>query len=172
MRTKLQRIALLGMLVSGILVALSAPTSAANTQISGTSYYDTTGECGPPPPGYSDFITYPALVMTGDLEGCWYTLVEESMDNGAPSGVYMESGQEVFVGSLNGGPDGIFATSYRFESKWRPDVTTGAEVHGRCPHPIVAGTGTDGFEGATGRIDFKDEVTTGLYFYRGHITLG
>jgi hypothetical protein len=171
MRTTIQRMALLGVLVSGLLVALATPTSAATDQISGVSYYDTTGEeCGPPPPGYEDFTTYPPLVMTGDLEGCWYTRVDAFRDNGAPSGVYMESGQEVFVGTLNGEEEGIFVTSYRFESKWTPDVSTGSEVHGRCQHPLVAGTGD--FAGATGRVDFKDDVTTGLYYYRGHITLG
>jgi hypothetical protein len=63
--------------------------------------------------------------MTGSLDGCWYTNIETTKDNGAPSGVYIESGEEVFVGSLNGGPDGTFATTYQFESKWDPDVSTG-----------------------------------------------
>ena len=90
----------------------------------------------------------------------------------APSGVYIESGEEVFVGSLDGGQDGTFSTTYKFESKWDPDVSTGSEVHGRCQHPIVEGSGTGGFAGATGRVDFKDEVTTGQFFYRGHIKLG
>ena len=61
---------------------------------------------------------------------------------------------------------------YQFESKWDPDVSTGSEVHGRCQHPIAAGSGTGGFEGASGRADFKDEVTTGRFFYRGQIKLG
>ena len=75
--------------------------------------------------------------MTGSLEGCWYTNVETiTKDNGAPSGVYIESGEEIFV-SLNGGPDGTFSTTYKFESKWDPDVSTGSEVHGRCQHPII-----------------------------------
>ena len=172
MRMKIRLLALLGVLVGGLMVALAPPASAATNQISGVSFYDTTGECGPPPAAYADFITYDPLVMTGDLEGCWYTKVEVSKDNGAPSGVYMESGEEVFVGSLNGGPVGTFATSYKFESKWDPDVSSGPEVHGRCQHPLLAGTGTGGFAGATGRVDFKDDVTTGLYYYRGHITLG
>jgi hypothetical protein len=162
---------LLGVLVGGLLVALSAPASAATNQISGIAFFDTTGECGPPPSGYADFTDF-TMVITGDLDGCWYTKVETSKDNGAPSGVYLETGEEVFVGSLNGGPVGTFATTYRFESKWDPDVSTGSEVHGRCQHPIVAGSGTGGFGGVTGRVDFKDEVTTGLYFYRGHLTLG
>ena len=172
MRTKIQRLALLGVLVVGSLVAaLSAPASAATTRISGVGVFDSTGECGPPPSGYADFTDF-TMVITGDLDGCWYTKVLTSSDHGAPSGVYLETGEEVFVGSLNGGPEGTFATTYMFESKWSPDVSTGSEVHGRCQHPVVAGSGTGGFEGATGRVDFKDEVSTGLYFYRGNIMLG
>lgn len=172
MRTNVQRLALLGVLVVGsLVVALAAPASAATTQISGVGVVDETGECGPPPPGYADFTDF-TMVLTGDLDGCWYTKVLTSKDRGAPSGVYLETGEEVFVGSLNGGPEGTFTTTYRFESKWSPDVSTGSEVHGRCQHPIVKGSGSGGFAGATGRVDFKDEVTTGEFFYRGHITLG
>ena len=40
------------------------------------------------------------------------------------------------------------------------------------PAPLIAGSGTGGFAGATGRLDLKDEAATGLYFYRAHITLG
>jgi hypothetical protein len=175
MRTKIQRLVLLVTLVGGSLVALSAPANAATNQISGVSVYDTTPPTvclDPPPPGYGDFTSYPPQVITGSLVGCLYTKVGTSKDNGAPSGVYIESGEEVFVGSLNGGPEGTFSTTYKFESKWDPDVSTGSEVHGRCQHPIVAGSGTGGFAGATGRLDFKDEVTTGQFFYRGHIKLG
>lgn len=165
MHTKIQRLVLLGVLVGGLLVALSAPASAATNQISGVAVFDTAGTCTGAPAGYEDFTQ----VMTGSLVGCWYTNIETTKDNGAPSGVYIESGEEVFIGSLNGGPEGTFATTYQFESKWDPDVSTGSEVHGRCQHPIVAGSGTGGFEGATGRVDFKDQVTTGQFFYRGHI---
>ena len=174
MRTKIQRLVLLVMLVGGLLVALSTPANAATNQISGEAVYDTTppSVClDPPPPGYED-SPIPPQVITGDLEGCWYTKPETSKDNGTPSGVYIESGEEVFVGSLNDGPVGTFSTTYKFESKWDPDVSTGSEVHGRCQHPIVEGSGTGAFEGATGRVDFKDEVTTGQFFYRGHIKLG
>ena len=169
MRTRIQRLVLSGMLVGGLLVALSTPANAATNQISGVAVLDTTGACPPPPVGYEDFTDF-TQVMTGDLDGCWYTNIETTKDNGAPSGVYIESGKEIFVGSLNGGPDGTFSTTYKFESKWDPDVSTGSEVHGRCQHPIVAGSGTGGFEGVTGRLDFKDEVTTGQFFYRGHIS--
>jgi hypothetical protein len=144
--------------------------SAATTQISGVGFFDA-GACPAPPTGYEDFITYPGIAMHGSLEGCWYTKVVTSKDNGTPSGVYQERGEEVFVGSFDGGPEGTFTTTYKFSSKWEPDVTNGSEVHGRCQHPIVAGSGTGGFEGATGRLDFKDDVVTGDYLWRGHISL-
>jgi hypothetical protein len=51
------------------------------------------------------------------------------------------SGEEIFVGTLDG-EDGTFTTTYKFESKWDPDVSTGSEVHGRCQHKIVEGSGT------------------------------
>ena len=170
MRTKIQRLALLSVLVVGLLVtALSAPASAAATQISGVGVYETAGECGPPPAG---FDSYPGLVVTGSLEGCVFTMALTFTLHEAPSGIYLETGREMFVGSLNGGPVGSFETTYRFESKWDPDAATGVELKGRCQHPIVAGSGIGGFAGATGRLDFKDQVDTGEYFYRGHITLG
>ena len=170
MHRKMERLVLFA-LVAGLMAVLAAPAGAANDQLSGVSVYDTTGACPEPPIGYEDFTSYPPLVMTGSLEGCWYTKVISATDNGTPSGVYQERGEEVFVGSLDGGPVGTFATTYKFTSKWDPDVSTGSEVRGRCQHPIVGGSGTDGFEGATGRVDFKDDVVTGEFNYRGHITL-
>ena len=172
MRTKVRRLALLGMLMGGLLgMGLVAPVNAAGTtQISGSGAYDITGsECGTPPAGFADFTP---LVLAGDLEGCLYTDIVTSTDQGTPSGIYIETGRELVVGSLNGGPVGTFETTYRFESRWDPEVSTGVEVKGRCQHPMVAGSGTGGFRGATGRLDFKDEVATGRFFYRGHITLG
>jgi hypothetical protein len=155
----------------GLMVALAAPAGAATNQLSGVGVFDTTGECPDPPAGYEDFTSLPPLVMTGSLEGCLYTKVVSANDNGAPSGVYQERGEEVFVGSLDGGPVGMFATTFKFTSQWDPDVSTGLEVRGRCQHPIVAGSGTGGFAAATGRLDFKDDVVTGEFLYRGHISL-
>jgi len=57
MRTKIRRLALLGMLMSGLLgMGLVAPANAAGTtQISGSGAYDTTGsQCGTPPAGFAD----------------------------------------------------------------------------------------------------------------------
>jgi hypothetical protein len=171
MQLKTERLALLFVLVVGLLVALAAPAVAATNQISGVGIFDTTGQCPDPPTGYDDFTSLPPLVMTGSLEGCWYTKIVTAKDNGTSSGVYQERGEEVFVGSLDDGPEGTFATTYKFTSKWDPDVSTGSEVRGRCQHPIVAGSGTDGFEAATGRVDFKDDVAAGEFLYRGHISL-
>ena len=147
---------------------------AASTQLSGVAVYDSSGTTCPAtrPVGYEDYTSsYPPIAFTGSLEGCLYIKVDAFTDNGAPSGVYLEQGREVFVGSLNGGAIGLFATTYKFESKWDPDITTGHEVKGRCEHPIVAGSGTGGFAGATGRFDFKDVISDGSILYRGHIEL-
>jgi len=147
---------------------------AASVQFSGVAFYDSSGTtCPPAPPvGYEDYTsTYPPIAFTGSLEGCLYIKVDAFTDSGAPSGVYLEQGREVFVGSLNGGAPGLFATTYKFESKWDPDLTTGNEVKGRCQHQIVAGSGTGGFAGATGRVDVKDVISDGSLLYRGHIQL-
>ncbi len=170
MHHRLTQSMVVAMVAAATVAAGAAPATAGTTQISGTGVFDTTGACGPPPAGYEDFADYPPIVMTGSLEGCWYTDVQTVRDNGAPSGVYLERGEEVFVGSLNGGPVGTFATTYLFSSRWSPDVSSGTEVRGRCQHPIATGSGTGGFAGATGRLDFKDDVVTGTYNWRGHIT--
>jgi hypothetical protein len=164
-----QRLALLVVLVMGLLMVSPMAANAATNQVSGPAHYDGI-ECPGPPKEYKDFTSYPGLVMTGSLSGCLYTKVETSKET--PSGVYLESGEEVFVGSLDGGPVGTFATTYKFESKWDPDVSSGVELHGRCQHPIVEGSGTGGFEGARGRLDIKDIIGDPVtYVYRGHIKL-
>jgi hypothetical protein len=164
---KVKRSAMLLLFALGALVVLPTHVNAAATQISGASTYDTTGAvCGPPPAGYADFTSYPPLVMQGSLEGCWYTKAETSTQ--ISSGVYLESGEEVFVGTLNGGPVGTFATTYHYQSKWDPNAATGTEIVGRCEHDLVTGTG--GFAGISGMVFFKDDAPE--YFYRGHINLG
>ncbi len=84
-----------------------------------------------------------------------------------PSGVYLETGQEIFIGTIDGAA-GSFTTTYKFEAKFAPD---GAEIHGRCQHPIIEGSGTGAFAGATGRLNFKDIVETGEFVYKGHVDL-
>ena len=166
MRMKMQLLAILAMVMGGLVsMGLVAPASAAGTtQIGGDAVSDASG-CNKPPDG---FTSYPGLRLTGSLEGCLYTGVV-GLPKLTPSGVYIETGHEMFVGSLNGGEPGTFTTNYRFQGKYEGDV----EIHGRCQHPIAAGSGTDGFEGATGRLDFKDIIgDTVTYVYRGHIDVG
>ena len=160
---------MLVVLVMGLLMMSPLAANAATNQLSGAVSYDPV-QCPGPPPGYEDFTSYPGALFTGSLEGCLYVKIGTSKL--IPSGVYLESGEEVFIGSLNDGPEGTFTTTYKFESKWDPDVTTGVEVHGRCQHPIAEGSGTGGFEGAKGRLDFKDIIGDPVTFdYRGHISL-
>src|SRR3954470_10173837 len=140
----------------------AAPAIAGTLQISGDAAYDTTGVC----PLVEGYDSYPPLVVSGDLDGCWYTHIEfVKVTN---SGVYLETGRELFVGSVDGGPLGTFTTTYRFEAKYAPD---GSEIIGRCQHPLVAGSGTGGFLGARGHVDFKDIVENDpvTYEYQGHI---
>jgi hypothetical protein len=166
-----QRLGVAAIVLTGLTMVGSATASASN-QISGVAVYDVSGAtCTGPPAGYSAFVSYPPLLMSGSLEGCWYTRIDTIKDNSSPSGVYLETGREVFVGKLNGRSVGVLSTTYRFESKWNPDVSSGSEVRGRCQHPIVVGSGTGGFAGATGRVDFKDVVADGSYVYRGHISV-
>ena len=163
-RTTRRSTALL-VLVIGLVAALAAPATARQTQLEGVGSF--AGGCPAAPAGFGD---YPPIVMTGSLVGCWYTDVQSSKDNGAPSGAYFERGEEIFIGSLGvGGPIGTFRTTYHFPSKWDPDVSTGVEVKGRCAHPIVAGSGTGAFAGVTGRVDFKDDIVNAIFLYRGHL---
>jgi hypothetical protein len=95
-----------------------------------------------------------------------YTYVSASKLN--PSGTYIEQGTEIFVGCM-GTRCGTFETTYTFTAKYVDD-TFAEEIHGRCHHPIVGGTGD--FAGAKGVINFKDDVVNLKFDYRGHITLG
>jgi hypothetical protein len=156
------------LLFAGLFVALSlvaAPANAAN-QISGTANFAVAPECLPAP---ADFADYPPIDMDGSLEGCWYTnILTQKTTQG---GVYLESGEELFVGRLNGGPLGSFTTTYKFEAKLNSD---NLEIKGRCQHKIAADNRTGGFASASGRVDFKDilDGTTLIrYDYRGHISL-
>ena len=161
MRNKLRTT--LGMLTVALMALLFvvAPVAAeGNTQISGVASFETPGQCTDLPSEISP------MVMTGDLVGCWYTTSLEVVHT-TPSGGYRESGTETFVGCLSDGTTcGTFSTTYKFTAKYDAD---GSEIHGRCEHPITGGT--EQLEGITGRVDFKDDVETGAFDYRGHITL-
>jgi len=161
----LRGVALVASLATIAIVGVAGPAAAkgpANTQIGGVGTFDADVNCTE----IGDLYT---IEMTGSLEGCWYTTVLDVVQE-TSSGIYQERGTETFIGCLvDGGVAlacGSFDTTYHFTAKYAPD---GSEIHGRCHHPIVGGT--DDFEGVTGRVDFKDDVVTGEFDYRGHIKL-
>ena len=150
------------LVAAAMMVAMSVPALAEGaTQISGVAVLDEADECDSGSVG-ADY----ALLMTGDLEGCLYTFVDHETAQSSPSGTYRETGTETFVAS-----DGVsmFETTYRFEAKYEDVDTLSGEIFGRCQHPIVEGSGTGIFQGVSGRLDFKDDVETGEFFYRGHL---
>jgi hypothetical protein len=146
--------------------ALTAPGMTLDkraTQISGVGAFAAPGECDDPEGEGSDY----ALSLTGDLSGCHYVFVEVSRCS--PGRAYFEAGTETFVGAYNGG-SGTFDTNYVFTAAYRDCSSFGGQIAGRCQHPIAAGSGTDVFEGVIGRIDMRDDVATGSFSYRGHLS--
>jgi hypothetical protein len=114
-----------------------------------------------------------SLTMEGSLVGCWW--IDTGNDAFHPSGTLRSTGTERFTGCLDvgldgtcdpGDPWGTFWTTYIFTAKFDANL---AELHGRCGHPIVAGDG--GFDGATGMLTFKDDVATGIAYYKGTIKM-
>jgi len=134
------------------------------TQISGVGFFAETGECNA-----DQGATY-AVRMTGDIEGCLYVFVDEF--ECSPSGTYREKGREHFVGTYKG-ETGTFWTGYKFEAKYEGCAANGsplgAEIIGRCQHPIVEGSGDGVFGGVTGRLDFQDDIEAGNFPYKGHL---
>jgi hypothetical protein len=173
-RTTLMVCMLAGALALTIALVAAKDVSAAPsperaggaTQISGVALFDVDDTCDSPSVG-ADY----ALLMSGDLEGCLYTFVDTENARRSPSGTYLETGTETFVGSYLG-ESGTFSTTYRFEAKYEDVAPTFpiGEIFGRCQHPIVEDDSRTGvFEGVSGELFFKDEVATGKYFYRGHL---
>ena len=101
-------------LVGATGVAASAGSGAA--QIGGTGTFDI-------PQSVCDrgvAARFSPLVLTGDLNGCWYT--DSFTGTSHPSGTYQETGTETFIGCLADGTTcGTFGTTYRFEAKFAPD---------------------------------------------------
>ena len=159
----------LTVLVAATLLALilAAPAALAGgaTQISGVALFDVDDTCDSESVG-ADY----ALLMSGDLDGCLYTFADTENARRSPSGTYLETGTETFVGEYNG-EVGTFSTTYRFEAKYEDVAPTFpiGEIFGRCQHPIVESLGTGVFEGVSGILFFKDDVESGTFLYRGHL---
>ena len=141
-----------------MLVVAATPALAQEaTRISGVGYFADAEDCDWESVG-ADF----ALHLTGDLEGCLFVFVETATYT--PSGTYVETGTELFVGL-----GGSFVTAYRFEAKYEDPVNLLGEIFGRCQHVIVEDSGTGDFAGVTGRIDFRDDIEAGDFPYRGSL---
>ena len=121
-------------------------------------------------------VTDDVTQVWGDLIGFWWTT---SFDLGVAtrSGVVTGSGTERFDGCLDanrngacdgGDPSGSLYLTFTYSGKFDPE--TFALLHGRCHHPITRGT--QGFEGATGVIQMRDDPETGCTYYRGHLAFG
>ena len=141
----------------------SANNGAGATQLSGIGYFATSAECD-----FESQNAVYAIRMTGDLEGCLYAFIDDF--ECSPSGTYREEGREYFVGTYNG-QSGTFWTTYKFEAKYDDcdGGPLGAEIFGRCQHPIVEGSGTGVFNGVSGQINFKDDIEAGNFPYRGQL---
>jgi hypothetical protein len=154
---------LVGAVSALALVAVQASVGAGATIVRGDQLLAGRENC----PNWDDG-TY---VMAGDLVGCWYT-DDFVVENENPGGGFKASGVEHFVGCLNTNGNakcGGFSTTFIFTAKFAP---TGDEIHGRCHHPIVKGSGWGGFAGASGGISFKDIPSEGRFPYHGELKLG
>lgn len=147
-----------------VFAGLAMHANAGTTQLSAVGMFN--DACQAPVGGVPADTgnAYPPIDLSGDLDGCWYTYVSASRST--PSGAYLEQGTELFVGCLDGNACGSFTTTYTFTGKFEED---GTEIHGRCEHSIVDGTGD--FAGAKGVINFKDDVVNLKFDLRGHISL-
>lgn len=163
----MRRVAVLVMALAGML-ALAAPASAGgngNIQLDGLGSPGDHVVCDDTEGVGSDF----PIVIEGDLVGCLYQFWGPGVFR--PSATYYETGTEVFVGCLADGETcGTFETTYVFTGKYG-DSDFSDQKFGRCQHPIIEGSGTGDFAGATGRLDFKDDVTEGNFPMRGHVKL-
>jgi len=137
--------------------------AASTTTITALGVFDADpgGKC----PHKKAYDSYLPIVMTGVLDGCWYTEVDGKLDLGAPTGLYFEVGHELFVGTINGVP-GSFKATYVLEAQWEPDISTGQEIWGRCQHQITPGSGRGDLRGLSGHLSFTDIVNGADISYR------
>ena len=159
MRRRIRKTMIMVAAMSALLVVPAAPASASTSYLTGLG--TPVEECG----GQTSMFT---LEITGDLEGCIYTThyVGRFVD-----GLWTEKGTEHALLCLDiDGEEtcGTFDTTYRFFAEFDD---AGEQIAGGCVHPIVAGSGTDGFEGVTGRLQFVDDLEAGNAAYRATVTL-
>ena len=103
------------------------------------------------------------IVLEGDISGCLYQ--HGWVGKVRPDGTYVEEGTETIVGCW-GDLCGTIDMTYRFVATFDDE---GNQTAGWCDHTIVNGTGD--FAGATGGIQFNDDLETGIAYYHGLIDL-
>jgi hypothetical protein len=170
MEAEMKRVRFLGALVTVCVAASAAVAGASGSAGSAVRGVQTPVYSGP----CFDPAAFASYTMGGDLVGCWY-IDTIALTGLQPSGTVELAGTEHFVGCLDrdanaacgaGDPTGTFATTFTFTGKYD---ASGNELHGRCHHPIVSGTG--GFATVSGVIDFVDDVSTGCASYTGSVRL-
>jgi hypothetical protein len=169
------RIRILVAALAGVLSCVAAaPASALQNQVSGVQTPAII------PPACSDSMA--SFTMTGGLVGCWYEdTFNLTKDQVTPSGIELIhfSGTEHFTGCLDtdsdqcepGDPTGTLKFTFTFTGQYVPGTNLAIEIRGRCHHPIVGGAGN--FAGATGVLNFKDDVSNPAFVtspYMGHVS--
>ncbi len=140
-------------LAFGILLAAGSAALASENKsvfVSGNSTFSDCGVQG------SDY----AILLTGDLEGCLSTFVEDfKCKELADYDLYLEKGREVFTGTLHG-KQGRFTTEYTFDAAYAKgfcqSFDPSLEVGGGCIHKIQRGRGA--FRNAEGVITIIDVI--------------
>jgi len=162
-RKKIELLGLVMVMVCGLMVALNGQASAtAGTShgfkyVSGVGLPDVNGVCNTRanqmPDKFKDYFSIPPMVMTGDLQGCWYTKVDPHSVINFPNGWHFERGWEVFFDHNKS--RSRFETTYTFQGQYD---SNGHEIQGQCQHPIIYGSGRGGLTGAAGQLFFTDEI--------------
>ena len=168
MKGRLTILALATLAVVALISIVWTVTSPAHAggaeQIRGTGI-DGSDLCIPEEDGVDTPTIFPLFFPEeeGGLNGCLYSYAESFEIS--PSGTFRERGKDIFV-SHDPAKPGRVMMAYLFTGKLDED---GNEIWGRCQHPIVKGSGTVGFEGVTGRLDFRDDLDAGNFPYTGHL---
>jgi len=164
-RKKIELLGLVMVLVCGLMVSLNGPASATTGTSHGWKFVSGVGLPLPDgskacnksadqmPGKFRDYFSIPAMVMTGDLQGCWYTKVDPHSVINFPNGWHFERGWEVFF--EHNRSTSRFETTYTFQGQYD---SNGNEIQGQCQHPIIHGSGRGRLSGAAGQLFFVDEI--------------
>ena len=150
-------------MLATLLLALSAGAAmAGNGSVAVRGTQLAYGTCGENSDGYR---------MTGDLDGCWWITDFVSSTDESKHNV-RATGAELFIGWV-GSRFGSFTTRFQYTAKMDGPWVSSPEIHGRCHHPIVAGSGTGDLAGISGELSFKDvvDVDPPYYPYWGNLRI-